>query len=460
MKKKVMKIVGLALALVMLAGVAACGDKEVKTESGTTESGTTESGPIEITYAMWGDADELATLNRVIEKYHSEQDRIRVKPLQIDRGEYEAWMTTQAIAQTLPDSAIMAEGQVMSWAEQGMLLPAGDMFAGFEEAPLDTLAFRFGGEVVGYSVANEILLNFYNRDMFAAAGIDVPPARLSNAWSWDQFIDVAKTMTLDSSGRNAHDAGFDRNNIVQYGVTFEPAPWMLEAFVLANNGGFYAPGNPNSVIIDQPAAIEAIQRIADLHLVHGVSPQWGSTTGTIETHLMQSTAMYINGQWSVGVWLGGAKQNNGLNYGIGVLPSMARNATIGTGGVNVVFKTSSNQDAAKEWLAWYAQLENSWNLIEAGIWMPIFPSWYTDEAKMRSWADNPNFPPFEEYKTAVIEYAMSPAAHPTAWYWVNNTDQFNDILSTALAPVWSGQSTAADAINGAMAALSAANRGN
>jgi multiple sugar transport system substrate-binding protein len=118
-----------------------------------------------------------------------------------------------------------------------------------------------------------------------------------------------------------------------------------------------------------------------------------------------------------------------------------------------------NPEAASIWLAWYAQPENAWDLVESGIWMPIFPVWYRDEAYMRRWADNPNFPPFDEYRSAVIDYAMSPAAHPTAWYWVNNTDQFNDVLSTALAPVWSGQQSAEAAITAAMPALRAANRG-
>ncbi|MCL1895593.1 MAG: sugar ABC transporter substrate-binding protein [Clostridiales bacterium] len=474
MSKDIKRIIALAACLMMVFALAACGGgggggggggeepapppaADPKPDEPVAEGG---GDRVTVTYSMWGDTNELDTLLRVIEKFESEQDQIHVEAIQIDRGEYEAALNTMAVGGGLPDTAIMAEPQVISWAEQGMLLPAGDMFAGFPEAPIDQLAFRWGGETVGYSVSNEILNLYYNRAKFAEAGVDVPPASVADAWSWDEFIDVAKTMTIDANGNNAHSAAFDANNVAQYGVMFDPAIWMLEAWTLSNNGGFYDPADPNSVTIDQPAATDAIQMIADLHLVHKVSPQFGTNSeAQIDTYLLNDAAMYVQGQWAVGVWLGAAKNSDGLDYGVGVLPTMKRNVTVGTGGVNVTFASSKNQDAAKEWLAWYAQVENSWDLIESGIWMPIFPVWYTDDAKMHEWAGGPNFPPFEEYKSAVIDYAKN-TAEPAAWYWVNNTDKFNDVLATALAPVWTGQSTAQDAIDGAMNALNAANKGN
>ncbi|MCL2852940.1 MAG: extracellular solute-binding protein [Defluviitaleaceae bacterium] len=469
-KNAVHGIVKTFMLLVMILGLAACGtaaqpEPPAQPVDATVTQAQEQEPPaggerVNITYAMWGDASEVEQVRQVIQQFESEQDWISVEVINIDRGDFEATLNTMAIAGNLPDTAIMAEPMVLNWAERGMLLPAGDMFAGFPEEPLEKLGFRWDGETVGYSVANELLLNFFNRDMFEAADVDVPPANVADAWSWDEFIDTARTMTLDTNGNNAHSPNFDPSNIVQYGVMFDPAIWMLEVWALANGGGWYDPADPFNVIIDQPAAVESLQMIADLHLVHNVSPQFGTNiAATIETYLLENAAMYINGQWSVGVWLGPAQFSDGLNYGVGVLPSMQRNITMATGGVNVAFSTSQHQEAAREWLAWYAQVENSWAMIESGIWMPIFPIWYHDEAYMRRWAENPNFPPFEEYRSAVINYALTNAV-PTSWYWVNNTELFNDVLSTALAPVWSGHSTAEEAINGAIGALRAANRGN
>ena len=77
-----------------------------------------------------------------------------------------------------------------------------------------------------------------------------------------------------------------------------------------------------------------------------------------------------------------------------------------------------------EWLKWYYQEENSWSLIEAGTWMPILDSWYTDAEKTDKWIDNPNFPDKDMYKSAVVDYAKDNMVS-TSWYYVNGTDEFN-----------------------------------
>ena len=58
----------------------------------------------------------------------------------------------------------------------------------------------------------------------------------------------------------------------------------------------------------------------------------------------------------------------------------------------------------------------------------------------------------------MVDYAAQ-YAKPTSWYWVNNTNLFNDALSTILAPCWSGNATVADAINQGLETLKAAHEG-
>ena len=60
----------------------------------------------------------------------------------------------------------------------------------------------------------------YNKDMFDELSIEYPPYTVENAWSWDKFVEVSQKLTLDSSGKNAADSGFDANNIKQYGIMF------------------------------------------------------------------------------------------------------------------------------------------------------------------------------------------------------------------------------------------------
>ncbi|MDR1704069.1 MAG: sugar ABC transporter substrate-binding protein [Clostridiales bacterium] len=444
------KAISLLLCAALLAGLAAC--------TTPVGDGAGEDGRVTITYSMWGNDEELRILNETIDRFEAEQDRINVEAIQIDRAEYVGALNTFAAGDDLPDTAIMAEDAVLMWASQGMLLDASNMYGADDVKPLDSLAFTYEGSPVGYSVSNEILVTYYNRATFAEAGVEPPPANAEDAWDWDTFVDVAKTMTLDTEGRNAHDPSFDPNNIARYGVMFCPDFWQLEVWSVMNGGAWY--DEDGNVTIDSPEAMEGLQRIADLHLVHHVAPQYGTNiTTNIDQDLLDNAAMEIHGQWCVGVFLGPARESAGLDYGVGVLPYMKEKVTLNTGGVNVAFATTDHPDEAMEWLKWYAQEENSWETIASGVWMPVSEIYYTDEEMTHKWVDNPNHPPYDEYKAAVVDYAYN-YAQPTSWYWVNNTNLFNDALSTILAPCWSGNDTVENAITSNIDVLRAANQGN
>jgi multiple sugar transport system substrate-binding protein len=422
---------------------------------------STSGGRVQITYSFWGTPDEARDVQKVADKYNSSQTRTQVTVVQIPHDTYEATLNTRAVANQLPDCGIMSEAATLQYATNGMLADISGMYGAGESKPLDSLAFKGpDGKVVAYSTANEILLLYYNKDLFDKAGVAYPPASADRAWTWDEFVATAKKLTFDANGRTPNDAGFNRNQIRQYGAMVETLTWQLEVWALSNGGGFYTPDG-KQVIIDQAAAIEAIQKVADLHLKDNVAPlSPGLTDDGIQRSIIAGTvAMATGGQWNVGTCLATARDQEGLNYGVAVLPYMKQKVTINTGGPNVVFAQSKNQREAMDFLKWYAQEENSWGLIESGIWMPVLEKWYTDEALTRRWVGNPNFPPYAEYKGAVVDFAMR-YGKPTSWYYVNNTIDFNNLLQSALGEVWTGARTAQQAISTNAAALRRAHQGN
>lgn len=417
-----------------------------------------EGERVHITYAQWGTADETATAQETAARFNASQDRIEVEILQIPWENYITKLNTMAAAGELPDTAIMNEAGVLQWAQEGMLADISGMYGEGESKPLDSLAFRYNGQTVAYSTANEILLLYYNKDMFDAAGIAYPPSVAEEAWTWDEFVETAKKLTLDKDGKTPNDEGFDPENIVQYGCLVENLTWQLEVWTLSNGGGFYSPDG-SEVILGNPESAEAIQKVADLYLVDHVAPlSTGMTDDSIQRSIISGTcAMGTGGAWNVGTCLASAR-DEGLNYGVAVLPYMQEQVTICTGGPNVVFNQSKHPEEAMEWLKWYAQEENSWALIEQGIWMPTLEKWYTDETFTHQWVDNPNFPPYEEYKAAVVDFARD-HSRSTSWYYVNNTVDFNNLLGSVLGDVWTGNQTAADAIAANLDALVMAYQG-
>jgi len=459
------KIFAVLLCVFIIIATAACAPKGTDApKDSQADSGKQASEPasqkVKITYANWGSADEIEVVQQAVDNFNASQDKIAVEVMPIPWESYMTKLNTMATAGELPDTAIMSEAGVLQWASQGMLADISDMYGAGESKPLDSLGFRYQGKVVAYSVANEILMLYYNKDMFDEAGVEYPPLSKEDAWTWDEFVEAAKKLTKDKNGKTPNDPGFDPQNIVQYGCLVENLPWQLETWAISNGGGYFSEDG-SEVIIDRPESIEAIQKVADLHLKDYVAPlSTGATDDSIQRSIIARTcAMGTGGQWNIGTCLASAKEE-GLNYGIGVLPYMKKKVTLCTGGPNVVFIQTKHPKESKEWLKWYAKEENSWGLIESGIWMPTLEKWYTDETLMRKWVENPNFPPFDDYKKCVIDTAKDMSITRSAsWYYVNNTNDFNDLLNSILGDVWTGRTTATEAITSNIEALKAAFRG-
>jgi multiple sugar transport system substrate-binding protein len=454
------------LAAAVVFGVIGCGNNNEK--NNTAPSGEASKSPekspsktekVKLTYSMWGSAEEGNVTQKVADKFNASQDKIEVEVLAIPYENYMTKLNAMATAGQLPDTGMMREDGVIQWSSEGMLNDVSAMYEGSDSKPLDSLAYTYQGKPVAYAAANEILLLYYNKDMFDKAGVPYPPNALDKAWTWDEFVDTAKKLTNDKNGKHPGEDGFDSQSIVQFGASVENLTWQLEAWALSNGGGFYN-NDGTEVRIGEDASVEAIQKVADLYLKDHVAPlSVGQTDDGIQRTIIAGTvAMATNGQWNVGTSLNTAKEA-GLKYGVAVLPYMKEKVTLNTGGANVVFSQTKHPQEAMEWLKWYGSEENNWGLIESGIWMPVLDKWYKDETLTRKWVENPNFPPYDEYKSAVVDYAQSSAARPASWFFTNHTTEFNTLLGSVLGDVWTGKSTAKEAISKNLDALKAANKG-
>ncbi len=464
------KRLGAGLLSALLAfGVAACGNNNnnetTTSPSGGESSKAAETTPdkkekVRLTYSMWGSAEEGSVTQKVADKFNASQDRIEVTVQAIPYESYMTKLNALATAEQLPDTGMMREDGVIQWSSQGMLNDLSAMYEGSDSKPLDSLAYKYQGKTVAYAAANEILLLYYNKDMFDKAGVPYPPSALDKAWTWDEFVATAKKLTIDKNGKHPDEEGFDSQNIVQFGASVENLTWQLETWALSNGGGFYS-ADGTEVRIGEDASIEAIQKVADLYLKDHVAPlSVGQTDDGIQRTLITGTvAMATNGQWNIGTSLNTAKKE-GLNYGVAVLPYMKEKVTLNTGGASVVFSQTKHPEEAMEWLKWYSSEENNWGLISEGIWMPVLDKWYKDETLTRKWVENPNFPPYDEYKSAVVDYAQSSAARPTSWFYTNHTTDFNTMLGSILGNVWTGKKTAKEAITESLEDLKKAHAGN
>ncbi|MGA2615352.1 MAG: sugar ABC transporter substrate-binding protein [Spirochaetia bacterium] len=400
---------------------------------------------IEITYMAWYNTteSEAADIQKQLDKFNASQDKIHVTMIAVSRADYETKLNTMAAAKQLPDSCIMAEPMAIRYAAAGLLADVSDMYKP-DERPLKSLAFTYKGKTVGYSCADEVLLLYYNKKMFDDAKVPYPPASADKAWTWQEFVAAAKKLTKDQNGKTPNDAGFDSNNIVTYGADFNRLSWMWPVLAYSNGGGVMTPDG-QKLLIGTPESIEAMQAIADLYLKDHVAPSisgWSNMPSLDVTLLTGKVAMATSGQWEIGVSLKNSLKD-GLVYGVGVLPKMKKAVTYNTGGPFITFGTSKHLPEAKTFVKWMSDESNGWDLITGGIWMPVSAKWYANEAAMRKWADNDIHPPFAQYKTAVIDYAMKNAIQ-VPWYYFPSFDKLDTMINSGITDVWNGNRTAQD----------------
>lgn len=450
-----MTVILILCALLLLAGC--------RESSGTSpnaakidESADRKKDKVILTYASWGSPNEKQAKERMIEKFMEKYPWITVQYM-YEPGDYITKLTTMYASNKAPDVFMLYKHTALQWAEQGKLYNLKSFLAADTEINENSLIgnavmYWDQGKVAGVKVAEESFALYYNADLFRDAGVELPPAQAEEAWSWEQFLHAAKKLTIDRNGYNALSPNFDSKHITQFGVRFHT--WMWHLMVPSNNTSVIAPDG-SRMNLDDPAVIDAVQKLADLIYVHHVAPSPIQEKNLPQPALaMQSrkVAMDLNGQW-VQLDLGAA----GVNFGVGVLPKLKTSRTILFGEPLVMSSTTKHPKEAWLFYKWQLDSENSIDLHASGLWMPLLKNYYTKPELIARWADVKPGHPFG-YQDAVMRQTIENGVNSYDYYLKNN-ENITAILQPALDQVWLGKKNVNEAFESVSAKLDAAFRG-
>jgi multiple sugar transport system substrate-binding protein len=271
-----------------------------------------------------------------------------------------------------------------------------------------------------------IRLAYYNRAMIEQAGGRKPPvAWRDNAWTWDAFLDAAKTVSRPGSRWGA-DLGADRRD-------WQPWVW--------NNGGELFNAEGTQVLLDQPAAVESVQFLADLIHKHRVAPTAdelranGGRRGLFEGGNLFLFHAPVN-------VVAQNRQSAGFDWSITGLPKgKGRMAYASGGGVGwFLAQESKVKDETWELMKLLASREGVRMEAERGEAPP----------SRRSIAKEPAFvnpPEAPKGDMKVVVDALEAMHIETA---LLNGVEIDRILGEELGPVWRGEKTAREALGQAV----------
>lgn len=420
-------------------------------QTGTASAAPTGEGlsnePITLRMTVWGAPEEVAAYKVAIKKFEDKYPNITVK-LQHIAADYDTKLTTMVAGNDVPDIAQMESASIaFPLAEQGKFYNLQDFLADDSEISADRLVPNITyslepGNVIGLGPGPETFVLYYNEDIFKDAGVTPPPSKASEAWTWDEFVEVAKKLTIDNKGRNAADPGFDPKNIKQYGVNFGTW-WGNYSNFIYSNGGDFLSEDGKTFTMNQPESVEALQKIADLINVHHVAPSPVQAKNIPATNIALQTkkvAMAVDGQWASA----GLAQSK-VHYNVGALPVMKQPMTTVVSGMFSMFKSTKHPKEAWELMKALLDPEAAIDMLKAGTWMPAYRDWYTDPALIANWTENLDSRP-SGYKDAVIDVLLN-NSHQTPTGYVKNFNKIMDIVNPALDKVWLGQQSAQEALD-------------
>ena len=215
-----------------------------------------------------------------------------------------------------------------------------------------------------------------------------------------------------------------------------------------SNGGQLASDDGTELLLNQPAAVEALQAIQDLIYVHHVAPTPAQSEALPSASVMMQSgkvAMAVNGHWAVLDY-----SQLEFDWGMGVLPYHQDPATILLGSPTVIYADTEHPDEAFTFYKFHndpAQVD----LYAKGLWMPLQLEYYTNPAKTAEWLDAiPGvYPP--EARGVLVDYTLNHTPRQPPAYWLKNANQiFSEAINPAISKLWTGTVTAQEAMDQAV----------
>lgn len=438
----------LALVLMLAAVLSACSKSNTASPEASAPSGNAGSKEkITLRMTVWGSPEEVAPYKKAIQNFEAKYTNVKVE-LQHIAADYDTKLTTMVAGNDVPDIAMMESGTIaFPMAEQGKFYNLQEFLNTDADISPDTLVPNITyslepGNVIGIGPGPESFGLFYNEDIFKEAGIEPPPSNVADAWTWDEFVEVAKKLTVDTNGKTAADPDFDPKKIKQYGVNLSTW-WGVYSNFIYSNGGDFISADGKTFALNQPEAVEALQKIADLMNVYHVSPSPVQSKNIPATNVALQTkkvAMTVDGQWASA----GLAQSK-FNFNVGVMPVMKEPVTTVVCGMFSIFKSTKHPQETWELLKALLDPEASIDMLTAGTWMPSPKDWYTDPALLAKWTENLDARP-SGYKEAIVDVILT-KGHQTPTGYVKNFNNIMDLVNPALDKVWLGQQTAQEAMD-------------
>jgi multiple sugar transport system substrate-binding protein len=314
----------------------------MSTVTGIAASSATASASSTVTLQFWntynaaGTPSEFSTMQGILNKFEKENPGIKVTSVKIPYGDLLAKFIAAAAAGDPPAvlrsdiawvPSLAADGVLVNMSRQKWAQP---ILKGALPGPLSTNYYE--GSYYGIPDDTNTQALFWNKTLFAAAGLSGPPTTLAQMWT-----DAA---TLTNSAKGIFGLSVGGTDL-----------WNVAPFIWSNGGALTNSGLTSATGYMNGTATEAtITELLSLQKAGDIGSDFVGGSGAIsdETGFSKGEyAMEVDGPWAVPTFAG----TSGLNYGVTTFPAGAGGSISTVGGEDLVIARDAPNIADAKLLA-------------------------------------------------------------------------------------------------------------
>jgi len=325
---------------------------------------------------------------QALSEQYGKQSGVKVDLRIVDWNSIDQQVSTMVQNNRPPD--VLNLNSFSSYAKDGLLYASDEVLSPkTSDDFLEAFARggKYGDKLYGFPILSSARAFFYNKDLFARAGVAGPPK------TWDDFTRAARKIQALGTGT------------IGYALPLGPEEAQAEwAIWMWNNGGDWKSGDAWAINSDRNVqTLRFLGDLANRHKVTQVNP--GKTNRT-------DGAFQLFKDGKVGMVIGFSPlaaqldAEGKVNYGVAEMPTNVSQAvTLGVEDYLMAFKKKDNQGAVKGFLDLYYQPEQITRWISAEGFLPVTKS------GLQQMTSNPKLKP---YLDALPNARLAPTTDP-AW---------------------------------------------
>jgi ABC-type glycerol-3-phosphate transport system substrate-binding protein len=330
-----------------------------------------------LTFFFSANPDERDARMRIVDEFRRRYPDIKVRPVLSAPGPMQQ-LATFCAGGKCPDVLMAWELTYAELAARGVLLDLNTLLARdpafaaqLKSDSIGPLYDIFTFNAAQYALPEQWSGNylFYNKRLFAEAGVPAPPKTWEQPWGFSEFLDTATALTKrDGSGR-ATQWGFV-NMFVSY--------YSAGLFAMNNGVPWSTPlKNPAHFNFGEDAFIEAVQFYADLATKHKVAPNASDvqSMSTPDLFAAGKAAIAMGGHWRYQTFI----RAEGLDFDVTSLPVGPRrqgqpaHSNIGSTGL-AISTSSQRKEQAWEFVKFATGPVGQALIGESSLFVPVLRS--------------------------------------------------------------------------------------